>query len=266
MSRNFEPCPTITNVTPGGRATLNLPLGLSYDQITFVLTDCTPADLKNFKVLTGSKAQWDVSSGETIKDLNQYYGRAEKADRLTLWFYRPEMALEEERKMFTLGTLDIPSLTIQFDIDPAVVATVKIKAKAIRRGAAPMGLITKLREYPRTFATAGRQDIDNIPRGARIAAMHLQKADVSEVELEINNGSGTGKIVDLDKGDLEAAQEQYKRAPISAKYTHVDLNLLGKMEQFLPTANLQDMRLKPVIDSAGALTTLVEYIDGYYGI
>jgi hypothetical protein len=265
MSRSFEEMPTLQNVVPDGRVTLSCPLGLTYDQITFQLTNVTPADMKNMKVITGSKTQWDVTDGARIAMVNAFYVRKEKAGFLTLWFYRPEMKTEEERALTSVGTTDIPSLTVQFDLAGDVVSPA-IKAYAVRRKAEPMGLITKFREYPVTFATAGRQDIDNIPRGARIAAMHLFKSDVSRVEFEINNGTGAGKVVDWPKELLESVQEQYGRAPLTASATHVDMNLLGKAMQLMPTQNLVDMRLKPTIDSAGGLTTLVEYVDGYNGI
>jgi hypothetical protein len=265
MGRSFEEMPTMQNVVPGGRVTLSAPLGLTYDQVTFKLKNVTPAQMQNFKVITGSKAQWDLTSGERIDDINTYYDRKEKSGYLTLWFYRPEMKTEEERALTSIGTTDIPSLTIQFDLHPDVTSPA-IQAYAVRRKPEPMGLITKFREYPVTFATAGKQDIDNIPRGARIAAMHLFKSDVSKVEFEINNGTGSGKVVDWPKELLESVQEQYGRNPLTATATHVDMNLLGKAMQFMPTQNLVDMRLKPTIDSAGGLTTLVEYIDGYNGI
>lgn len=265
MSRSFDEMPTLQNVVPGGRVTLNCPLGLTYDQVIFKLTNVTPADMENLKVITGSKAQWDVKDGARIADLNTYYDRPEKTGFLTLWFYRPEMKTEEERALTSIGTSDIPSLTVQFDLKGSVTSPA-IKAYAVRRSPSPLGVITKLREYPTTFATAGRQDIDNIPRGARISAMHLFKADVDSVEFEINNGAGSGKVVDWPKELLELSQEQYGRAPLTAKATHLDMNLLGKAMQWMPTQHLVDMRIKPVIGSAGAITTVVEYIDGYHGI
>lgn len=265
MSRSFEEMPTMQNVVPGGRVTLNCPLGLTYDQLTFELTNVTTADMKNLKVITGSKAQWDLTDASRVADINTYYSRKEKSGFLTLWFYRPEMKTEEERALTSIGTTDIPSMTVQFDLDSGV-TNPAIKAYAVRRKPEPMGVITKFREYPVTFATSGKQDIDNIPRGARISAFHLFKDDVSKVEFEINNGTGSGKVVDWPKALLESVQEQYGRAPMTAKATHIDMNLLGKAMQFMPTGNLVDMRIKPTIDTSGGLTTLVEYIDGYNGI
>lgn len=275
MSRSFDALPTVQNVVKNGRATLSCPLGLTYDQIILKLTDLKPANLKNFKVITGSKSQWDLTDGQVIADLNTYYKRTEREGYLTLWFYRPEWATEEERSLCSMGTSDISSLTVQFDIQDATDAagnplpvgvSPAIEARAVRRAPSPMGLITKLKEFPTTFATGGRQDIDNIPRGPRINAFHLFNPGVDYVELEINNGSGAGKVVDYDKGTLELVQDQYKRTPLTAKATHIDLNLLGRIAQPMPTNALQDMRIRPTLAAAGGLTVLVEYIDTFNGI
>ena len=263
--REYAELPTVQQVQPGGRAQLTLPLGTTYDQVTFQLTNCSSTDLKNFKVIVGSKAIWAVQDGGVIRDLNAYYGRVEATGMLTCWFYRPEMITEVERTLTSLGTLDVPSVTIQFDIDSGV-TNPAIKAFALRRRPSPLGAITKLREYPVTFATGGKQDIDNIPRGARISAIHMFKSDVTHVELVTNNGAGAYKVVDWPKALLEAAQKQYGRSPLTAKATHVDLNVLSKADQLMPTANLVDMRLKPTIESSGGLTNVVEYIDGFHGI
>jgi hypothetical protein len=265
--RNLIELPTIQNVTPNGHCVLSCPLGMTYDAILFQLTNVTAATMSNFKVKAGSQSIIDVSNAGVLDSLNAFYSRANQAGFFTLWFYRPEMRTEVEAAMTSFGTVDIKSLTIEFDL--GATANPAIKAYCIQRDPQPMGLVTKIREYPVTFAAAGLQQIDNIPRGARISAFHLRKGDVSACDLDINYGQGPVKIVQATKGTLEAVQKSslhMPRVPQTANYTHIDLNLLGTVNGPLPTANLQDMRLKPTIDSAGTLTTVVEYIDGAGGI
>ncbi len=263
--RNTVKLPTLQNIAAGAHGVLNCPLGMSYDLIQFKLTNCVAADLNNFKVKVGSRTHVEVADAGLLDDLNGYYQRDNQAGYFTLWFYRPEMATEQERALTVMGTADIPSLTIEFDMDAGTTSPA-VEAWAVQRGAQPMGLITKIKTYPVTFATSGKQDIDNIPRGARISAFHLQKSDVSEVELEVNNGTGAGKIIEASKGLLEVLQKQHNRTPVTASMTHIDMNLLGLLGGPMPTSQLQDMRIKPTIDSSGALTTVVEYIDGHNGI
>ncbi|MEN0037466.1 MAG: major capsid protein P2 [Cellvibrio sp.] len=262
--RNLVEMPTIQNVVPGGKCVLNLPIGMTYDELIFVCTNVTAAQMLNYKWKVGSKTIIDVSSFQVMEDLNAYYKRPQQAGHFTHWFYRPEVK-EDIRALTSFGTIGVSSSSIEFDLAAGVVSPA-IKVFAVQRNPQVMGLVTKLREYPLSFATAGKQQIDNIPRGARISAAHLQKADVSFVELEINNGTGPAKIVEASKSLLEAYQKQYDRAPVTAKYTHIDLNLTGDIAGPMPTAQLVDMRFKPTLDTSGNLTVLVEYIDGIDGI
>lgn len=262
--RNLIPLPTIQNVAAGAHCVLNCPIGMTYDQIQFKVTNVTASDIKNFKVKAGSRTVIDVASFSVIEDLNTFYKRQSQSGFLTLWFYRPEV-MEDVRALTSFGTSDIPSLTIEFDLDSGVTGPL-IEAWAVQRAPQISGLITKIREYPVTYATSGKQQIDNVPRGARITAVHLGKSDVSHVEFEINNGNGPAKIIESPKGLLEAYQKQHDRAPVTAKYTHVDFNLLGDIAGPLPTVQLQDMRIKHTIDTSGALTAVVEYIDGVSGV
>lgn len=262
--RNLVELPTIQNVVPGGKCVLNLPIGMTYDEIIFVNTNVTAAQMLNYKWKVGSKTITDVSSFQVLEDQNAFYKRPQQANHFTHWFYRPEVK-EDIRALTSFGTLGISSSSIEFDLAGGVVSPA-IKAYAVQRAPQPMGLITKVREYPISFAASGKQQIDNIPRGARITAVHLKKADVSFAEFEINNGTGPSKIVEATKSLIEAYQKQYDRVPVTASYTHLDFNLTGDLAGPMPTAQLQDMRVKPTIDTSGQLTVIVEYIDGLDGI
>lgn len=262
--RNLIELPTIQNVAAGSHCVLNCPVGMTYDLIQFKVTNIVAADIKNFKIKAGSRTVTEVSSFAILEDLNTYYKRQTQSGYLTLWFYRPEVK-EDVRAMTSFGTADIPSFTIEFDLDSGV-TNPAIVAHAVQRAPQINGLITKVREYPVTYATSGKQQIDNIPRGARITAIHLKKSDVSAVEFEINNGNGPAKIVEATKGLLEVYQKQHDRLPVTANYTHIDFNLLGDIAGPLPTVQLQDMRVKHTIDTLGSVTAVVEYIDSLGGV
>lgn len=261
--RNLVRLPTIQNVAAGNSCVLSCPIGPTYDVIQFK-TNLSAAEIKNVKIKAGARTVSQVSSFQVLEDLNTFYRRDTQSGFLTLWFYRPEER-EEVRSLTSFGTLGLQSFTIEFDIDAGAASPV-IEAYAIQREQQPTNLVTKVREYPQSFATSGLQQIDNIPRGARIRALHLKKADVSEVEFEINAGAGPYKLIEATKGLLEVMQKQHKRTPVTAGYTHLDFNLEGKINEPLMTKGLQDMRIKPTLDTSGALTTVVEYIDGLNGI
>lgn len=258
--RNLLDLPTINNVTPGAHCVLNCPLGLTYDLIQFKLTNVTPADMLNFKVKAGSRTLIDVSSAKVLEDMNVYYSRDSQSGYFTLWFYRPELR-PEARALTSMGTGDITSLTIEFDLDNGVTSPA-ISAHAVQRPQSLSGVVNKIFEYPTTYATSGPQQIDNIPRVDRITAIHLAKSDVSRAVFEINAGQGKSTVIEADKGLLEVMQKQHKRAPITAEYTHIDFNLLGEVAGPLPTNGLSDMRIRHTIDTSGALTAIVESLGG----
>ena len=262
--RNLVRLPTIQNVAAGQHCVLSCPIGPTYDFIQFKVTNVTAADLKNFKIMAGGRTVSNVSSFQIIEDLNTFYERDTQSGWLTLWFYRPEEQ-EEQRAFTSFGTVGIQSLTIEWDLDGGVTSPA-IEAWAMTREPQPTNAITKIREYPVTFATSGFQQIDNIPRGPAIRAIHLKKADVSQVEFEINTGAGPFKLIEGPKALLETAQKQHDRTPVTASYTHLDFNLTGRPSGYLLTKSLVDMRVKPTIDTSGALTAVVEYIDVLGGL
>lgn len=263
--RNFIELTTPQGVAASSKVIINLPVGQTYDEISFQNSaSLTPDKMTNFKLKAGAKTIIDVSSFDVIEDLNKYYKRPTDANIYTLWFLRPELK-EDVQALYSFGTFNVGSLTIEFDI-PAGVVSPTCKVMGVMRAAQSMGLVTKLREFPVSFATGGKQQIDNIPRAANIAAIHLKKADVSQVEFEINAGTGPAKLVDSSKTLLESFQKRYNRVPQTAKYTHIDFCLTGDVYAPLPAVGLADMRVRPTLDTSGALTTIVEYLDGENGI
>src|SRR5690606_4286615 len=106
-------------------------IGMTYDQIQFKVTNVTASDIKNFKVKAGSRTVVDVASFSVIEDLNTFYKRQSQSGFLTLWFYRPEV-MEDIRALTSFGTSDIPSLTIEFDLDAGVTSPA-IEAWAVQR-------------------------------------------------------------------------------------------------------------------------------------
>lgn len=265
--RNQVLLPTVSGVqAAGGQCVLSIPLGMTYDCIHFAVTNVTAANMLNFKVKVGSVTIIDVASFQDIEDQNTFYKRQTQAGFLTLWFYRPEY-MEDMRAFTSLGTADVKApITVEWTL-PAL-TTPAITAYAVQRPPQPMGAITKLRQFTSNFVSSGTMSIGDIPKGARIAAFHLKKTagDISGLDLEINNGSGAALVQTGTKTLHETVQKQHNRLPVTATYTHLDLNLLGDMSSPMPTAQLSDMRLKPTIGTSGSVVVTVEYIDGLYGV
>lgn len=267
--RNLVALPSIAGLTPNVacHCVLSLPLGMTYDNILFQVTNVTAAQMTNFKIKIGSTTVVDLDSFQTFEDLNTYYKRKTQAGFLTYWFYRPEWQ-EDARALCCLGTSDLAGTPITVEWDLPAIAAPAIVAYAQQRAPQPIGLITKIKMISSPFSSSGKMVIDNIPRNnTRITAIHLRKTagDVSACDLEVNNGYGAALLLTGTKALYELNQKQMPepatRLPVTATYTHIDLNLLGDLAGPMPTQQLVDMRLKPTIDTAGTVTSVIEYID-----
>ncbi len=261
--RKIKDMPSMSNVVAGSQATLNLPLGLTYEQLIISYSGVTLAQMQDIEIVINGKTVQAFQDAQFIDDLNQYYGRGAAADgQLVLYFTRPELDNVIARRLTAIGTKDISTLSLQMDIDAGAAAPV-VSVSAVQSAQQPLGSIVKYKRFATSFATSGEQEIDNIPRsGARIAAMHLLKADVSNVEVEVNSVL----MYEASKTLSEKLQSDEGRSPVSAKMTTVDFILDGDVSHTLQTAGMNDFRIRPTIDTSGQLPVVVEYIDGFAGI
>lgn len=262
--------PSMSNVGPGQTATLNCPVGLTYDLISLEYSGVkadgsTPmdlADLQNIEVRVNGKTIQQFKDGLELDRINQYHGRGAANGILNIWFVRPEMASLKDQRITALGTADVQTLSVHVDGEKTL-TSLSLSAHAVQSEPQPMGAITKVKAFPSSFATSGDVEIDNIPRsGAMIGAVHLFKADISNVEMEVNSI----KVFDASKAYAEEIQKRYGKTPQTANATHIDFMLEGDLAQAMLTKNVQDMRVRPRLDTSGAVRAVVEYIDGYAGI
>lgn len=267
----FVPMPSVSNVAAGSICSCHLPVGLTFEVLQIAYSGVTLAQLENIKVKADGKTIMQFDTGAQLDYLNQYYGRGAASGILNLWFQRPELTqyVQGESKavvrgqfMTSLGTVGLQTLSIEIGVN-AGAASPALEIRALQSAAQPVGLICKVLTFPRNFATSGLQEIDSIPKsGARIAAAHLFKADVSAAELVVNNVS----TIDATKTALEELQTRFGRTPQTAVATHLDFLVDGNIRRALQTSGVVDLRVKPTIDTSGALTAVVEYLDGLGGL
>lgn len=261
--------PSLANVQAGGVATLNCPLGRTYDKIVLQYSGVTLAQMKKITVLVNGKPIQEYKDGDELQAINKYYGRPTTAGYLTLYFVRDEYKTNNDNRVTGLGTLDIQTLQISIDIDAAAAAPV-ISASAQLSDPRNMGAVTKVKSFSFNAAGSGEFEIDNIPKGPRILAMHFFKADVNAIEIELDSRKAT----EGTKALMEVYQKQGGRTPQTASATHVDYCLEGDILQALSTTTgkdgnlslVQDFRVRATLGTSGALRVVVEYLDGYHGI
>ncbi len=262
--------PSLSNVAKGGTATLNMPIGRTYERLILTYAGVTRAQMRSIKVVIDGKPVMEWADAEQLAALNAYYGRHDASGQLTLWFVRPEMTELAQQRVTGLGTGDRQGngrvSTLQLEIDIASEAeNPTIRAHAIQSDQAPLGMINKVKRFTYSSATAGQFEIDNIPKGPRLMAVHLHKDadDVSRVEVEQNSR----KILEGDKSLIQYLQRESGRKP-QAKYLALDWTQEGDIYQSIVTdpRTIQDQRFRLTLDSPGQVEILVEYLDGFAGI
>lgn len=266
MARITKKMPSISNVVAGSTATLNLPVGRSYERLTFAYQGVTLSQMKNIKVIVDGKTVQEYPTAETLNKVNEFYGHVDGSGYLTLHFSRPEMATLEQQRFTGLGTAGVGTLQVMFDIDDAAANPV-ITCTALQSEAKGLGSIIKVKRFPLSSAVAGEIEIDKIVKGPAIRAIHLIDVDAtkntkpSALEVEIDSN----KVYEASVTLAAEIQKQYGRVPQDNIY-HCDFTLEGDYVQALVTAGAQDLRIRPTLPEAGALEVLVEYVDGWKGI
>lgn len=258
--------PSISNVVAGSTATLNIPVGRTIDRLTFAYSGLVLAEMENIKVIVDGKTIQEYPDGETLQKMNEFYGLKDNAGFLTLHFVRPEMSNILQRRFTGLGTANIQSLQIMFDINAAATNPV-VTASAVQSEPTALGNILKIKRFPMASAVAGQIEIDKIVKGPTIRAIHLidtdgtadTKPDALEVEMD------SIKVFEASDVLAEEIQKQYGRSP-QAGFYHCDFTLEGDFGQALVTNKAQDLRIRPTLGAAGSLDVIVEYIDGFKGI
>lgn len=265
--------PSLTNVAPGSTATLNCPTGRSYDRIILETKNLARAQIRNLRVEIDSKPIREYRDAVQLADLNGYYGLHDEAGFISIWFNRKEMNSLDHQRVTRLGTGvrdatgqivgGINTFQVSFDIDEAA-ENPQVTAHAIQSDPSPLGMITKVKQFVFASAVAGQFEIDSIPRGPRILAIHFFKSDVNRVEVEQNSR----KVVEAPKALLEFLQRESKRMPMSAKATTVDWTMESDLYNSIETRPdlIQDQRFRLSLATPGEVRVVVEYLDYFQGI
>ena len=261
--------PSLSRVQPGSKATLEFPLGATYERVLFTVEAAAGLDVTDIgaiEVLFNGQGRIKFKDLQRLIDLNTYYDRG--ADTVTatkiefaLHFNRGELVDNVMRSAPGIGTADLATMHIEIDIAAAAPADIKITAAAqVNPVRQPIGAFFAVKEYPTSSNVSGAFEVDKLPRGAYYGAIHLFKADVTEVEVMANDV----KIIDAKKGVLERFQKEaspVKRVPLTAKATHIDFLTDGNLLDALPTQGLQDFRVKMQLGTSGAVDVVTETLD-----
>lgn len=265
--RSFEQLKKIENVVAGQTATLQLPIGATYDKLRFTLAGVTPAQCKNVKLELNGRLISDFTSFEEMQKIDAYYGRRVTAGFVTMHFNEDDITANlSDGRFFGLATLGLSTATISFDIDAGATNPV-IQCFAEKSAPFPANQqwIRKFRRYPFPQGAGEFSEHTTLPKpvGATIKAIHAIKSDVEAVELIVDNT----RWFELPKAVNEDMQRDYgkdqKRVPQAGMFT-LDFALQGDVGNTMPiTAGIQDLRLKTKATTGGQIVVGIEYYDKF---
>ena len=266
--------PSLTPPAPGAKTSVKLPLGPTYYKVKFTATSASAGlavgAIGQIEVLFNGKTKMKFANLQRLIDINTYYGRTTDSVtasqvEFTLHFFRAELMDIIYQRLPGIGTQDLQTLHIEIMLDATAPADIQIVGEAqIDPIPQPVGAFYNVREYPFSSSVAGLVEVDKLVKGPFYAAMHLFKADVDSVIVEVNQNGDQVKVVDAAKTTLETLQKEAApkaRTPITAKATHVDFLLDGDLANALATDGLSDFRVYMELGSAGSMDIVTETLD-----
>lgn len=234
----------ISQIVAGKKVTIDLDVGWKYLKVHIKRTNVTAAQALNYRLKINGKIRQELPAFTDIENINTHYGRPQTAGITTIYFNRPELADSEDRDLSGLGTADIRSLQIEFELDGAVVNP-DIEVKADVTTNENIGWITKLETADIDLSKVGDNVVSKMPIGdGNVFNYFLKKPtnDMTGVQLfRVVNGAKTF-IIDSTKEFLEVDQKQAPmtpRAPVTATQTALDFVVSGIPEDALQTEYLQ---------------------------
>lgn len=262
--RKIVKLPSMSRVSPGATATLELPIGPTYYRIIFTAagTALDAAHIGRVSVMLNGQQRMTFKNYARLAALNAYYGRsADAVTQFALHFFRGELEDLLWKRAPGIGTQDVQTFHVEIELAAGAPSDITMSAHAVVDPIPqPLGAFVNVREFPFSSAVSGEVEIDKLPRGPFYSALHLFKADVTEVEVEAD----TVKVLDATKAVLERLQKEASpkaRTPQTASATHVDFLLEGDLQQALPTGTLSDFRVRATLGSSGAMDVIAETLD-----
>lgn len=271
------PMPNANNVAAGQTATWDLPIGRRYHELNLEYTGVTLAQMTEIRILANGSVIHRYSADER-DSMNQFDGRAAAAGILCLPFDRYNLYSQggEERTAIQTGSADpktgskISNFKLEIDIDAAAAApviTVTAEQSNNLTGAlAGPGALLRTLKFPRTFTTAGEQELSDLPKATEgpsyqiINRVFFKSANTTKMSIYLDNVElfKRGKALNERKqtDGVRVPQAGYfVFDPLEAGYDWEALKLI-----YDNGAPVQDFRYKLTLSGAETVNAIVEYV------
>lgn len=264
MAKPVKKMPTPLGVGAGQTASVQLPLGLTYERLyIYANVDGTPRDvpvsdwgdyIDEIRLLVDGDTKIQITAADLVK-LNTYYGQSMKAGVLPLFLARPWMQTIEGQLQTAYGTKGgITSFAIEMDLKTGITVN-KLEVYAMQAPGRAFGPHLRIQRYVHNQGVTGEAEISDIMRGNySMAALHVNTADIGEVEIMWDNR----KILEMSKPIRAAHYDVIDRVP-QAGFTHVDFLAENILAEALPM-QVSDFRLKADFTATGNFSIYAESV------
>lgn len=266
MTRTLKKMPTPLGIGAGQTASVNLPLGLTYERIYIRMNvGGTPADvaaadwgdnIDEIRLMVDGEAKITITAADLVK-LNQFYGQTLKDGVLPLFLSRPWMRTIGGEDQTAYGTAGgMASFTLEMDLKTGITIN-SLNVYAVQSPGRPFGPHLRIQRYVHNQGVTGEAEIADIVRGPyAMLGLHIGTAAVTNCEVHADQR----KVHESDQAIRAAHYEVVERVP-QAAFTHVDFCTENRLAEALPMA-LQDFRLKLTFTGTGNHPIYAESVQG----
>jgi hypothetical protein len=248
------------NVVGTGVATLNLPLGMTYERIIMVLggTTFTKDMITDIKCKLNGKVFYQTT-GTRLDLINKYKGLANDATHLTIDFTELFARDEVGQSIGAIGTLQgVASFTIEVTISGATAPTLDSYSQL--SGPKNLGVVNKMLNYPTSSSVGGKVPIV-LPFGVNGGSIlkrvyFFHGGNMTGLEVKKN-----GLVIHESTQSVnEFIQKENRKVPQTNLWVYdpiVDNNQSG----MVVTADARSMEFNVTLSAADAIMAYGEYVD-----
>lgn len=251
------------NVAAGAIATLQLPLGMTYERIILELDKggggaFVKANIDDIKVKVNGKTIWQID-GTNLNVIMAYRGMATDVTHLVIDFSELKSRDEVNQSMGAIATAEgVSMFTLEVSIAAAAVLPI-LRSWSVVSGPRKLGAVAKCLKYSQGFTAAGKFNIQ-LPfgpnGGSLIKRIHIMHTNVTDLEIKKNG------IVIHDTTDVINKFWQTENGHTTAAGHYcADFMTDNNQSGMLVTTDARSFECNVTVSAADTVSVFVEYID-----